>query len=422
MKLQFKFLINLLVLIFLTNSIPAIAQSNASNTLLFLQQTYNQHEKKLHHFLIDELTNYIDSFPDSAGVAEAIFLMGKVYEEQKEADQVLAAFLKIIYLFPNFVKLQQCIEINQQIVMKEKLYKNNQEKLIAAMNKNLTGISKADRYYQYLDLLLTLDSPKLYQWTIQEGRGFIKYFPNDSRTEQVLLWIADLYVKKGDKWEATFSYLKFETAFPHSASLPLALFNQAKLYCDELKKHDTAILISEKIVATFPQSEYAAPSLLLIGDINANKLKNYEAAMLAYRQLVDTYPQDKHAIEALLAIGEIDAKKLKKFDNAILVYNEFIDKYRSSPQGVVALEEAAKIYENDLRDYGKAAEYYGKISEIYPTYEKAPDLLLKAGALCEDKLNDYEKAKQYYQIVLDKFSQDKKAKEAEKRINKLNKK
>ena len=422
MKSYFKFVMILLSLNAFTISTPVNAQLNATTILKFLEETYNQHEKKLHDFLLEELNNYIETFPDSSTIAEAYFLMSKIYNEKKDQDEVLATNFKIIYLFPNFLKQQECYETNQQIILKEKPYKDNQEKLNNALGKNLTGVSKSDRYFQYLSLLLTLESPKLYEWTIQEGKNFIRYFPNDSRNEQVLLWIAELYNKKGDNWEAAFSYLKFEFAFPHSVSLPLTLVNRAKLLCDELKKYEDAIKVCEKIDANFSKTEYAAPALFMIGEIKAKSLKDYEGAIVAYRKLVDTYPLEKHAVDALLALGEINAKKLKKYDNAILVYNEFIDKYRSSPNGVIALEESAKIYENDLKDYKKAAEYYGKISEIYQTYEKAPELLLKAGLICEEKLSDFEKAKEYYQIVLDKFSQDKKAKEAEKRINKLNKK
>ena len=45
-------------------------------------------------------------------------------------------------------------------------------------------------------------------------------------------------------------------------------------------------------------------------------------------------------------------------------------------------------------------------------------MLLKAGTVCENKLNDYKKAIEYYQLVVDKYSEHKKASTAQKRISK----
>ena len=415
-----KFILMMVVLF--TLSVLANAQYTANKLFTFLQETYNRHDSKLYDFMIVELNQFLQTFPDSGYVADASYLLAKVYEEKGKKHETLAAAYKSLYLYPDTSFHKECADLIQEIIAKEKAYRDKQEKLLAILKGTFTGATLADRYYAYLTFLINLDESNLYDWTLNEAKYFVSRFPNDTRLYTVMQWIADLYAKTDKAREAVASYLKLDYLFPNNPLLSYAQYNRARLLYVEIGDNQNAIEVCKQIVSAYPASEYASASLFMLGEIKEKKTKDYGGAIAAYRKLVDTYPQYVKSVNALMAIGEINSKKLKNYSMAIIAYNEFIEKYKSSPRGVEALEAIGDIYNDNLKDYSKAAEFYAQIAEIYPTYDKAPDMLLKAGSLCEDKLSDYNKAIEYYQLVVDKYPESKKTDDAAKKIAKAKEK
>lgn len=412
----------LAVVILVALSIPGNAQFTAHRLFAFLQDTYNQKDAKLSDFLVGELNQFVQDYPDSGHAADACFFVAKVYQEKGKRHEALAATYKTMYLFPDNRFQKDFADLVQSIILKDKAYRDKQEKLLAILNGQFAGATFADRHFSYLTFLIELDESNLYDWTLNEAKYFASRFPNDGHVYLVMQWIADLYAKTDKAREAVASYLKLSYIFPNNPLLPYAHYNCAKLLYKEIGDYEKAVSLCDQILTEYPASEYAGASLFMSGEIKEKKLKDYDGAVAAYRKLIDTYPQYIKSIDALLAIGEINSKKLKNYSAAIEAYNEFIQKYKSSPHGVDALEAIGDIYNDNIKDFSKAAEYYAQIAEVYPTYDKAPNMLLKAGALCEEKLNDYKKAIEYYQIVIDKYPEDKKAGDAAKKIEKAKEK
>lgn len=422
MKVHHVLTIVLSVIMLLTVSFPANAQYAADRLFNYLQEIYNQHDNKLFDFMVAELNQFLQTFPDEARAADASHLLARLYDEKGKKREALAAAYKTVYLYPNSSLRQESAALIQVIFTKEKVYQDKQERLLAILNGVPTGGTAADRYDSYLTFLKELDDSNLYDWTLKEARYFTAKFPNDSSLYNVLQWIADLYAKGDKPREAVASFLKVETLYPDNPLLAYARYSRAKLLYEKLDDYQTAIDVCNQVVSAYPSSEYAGASLFMLGEMKEKKIKDYDGAIAAYRKLVDTYPQYVKSINALLAIGELNSKKMKNYPVAIMAYSEFIEKYKSSPRAVEALEAIGNIYYDNLKDYIKAAEYYAKISDLYPTYEKAPDMLMKAGSICEDKLADYQKAIEYYQLVVDKYSDSKKSGDAAKKIAKAKEK
>ena len=422
MKGHHVLIIVLSVIMLMTVSFPANAQYTADRLFNYLQETYNRHDSKLFDFMVAELNQFVQTFPDSARAADASYLLARLYDEKGKEREALVTAYKTFYLYPNSSLREESAALVQGIFTKEKVYQDKQERLLAILNVAPAGGTAADRYESYLTFLKELDDSNLYDWTLKEARYFATKFPSDSSLYNVLQWIADLYAKGDKPREAVVSYLKLESLYPDNPLLPYARYSRAKLLYEKLDDYQTAIDVCNQVVSAYPSSEYASASLFMLGEMKEKKIKDYEGAIAAYRKLVDTYPQYVKSINALLAIGELNAKKLKNYPVAIMAYSEFIEKYKSSPRAVEALEAIGNIYYDNLKDYIKAAEYYAKISDLYPTYEKAPDMLMKAGSICEDKLADYQKAIEYYQLVVDKYSDSKKAGDAAKKIAKAKEK
>ena len=58
----------------------------------------------------------------------------------------------------------------------------------------------------------------------------------------------------------------------------------------------------------------------------------------------------------------------------------------------------------------------------YPEYPEAPDMLIEAAKIYERRLKDYEQAVSQLQLVIEKYPAHKKAKEAQRRIERIKKK
>jgi TolA-binding protein len=398
------------------------AQYDSDKLFAFLQDSYKQNDKKVYDFLIAELNQYLDIFPEVKNTAEAQYLLAKIYEAKGDKHEALASFLKTMYLYPNSARHEECANGARLIISKEKAYAPKKEKLLAIVDGPFEGDTLADRHYDYLGFLVELDDANLYNWTVDEAKRFISRFPNDERVEIVLREIADLYAKKGEHREAAFSYLKIEYAYSESPLLPYTRYSRGVMLYKELGETQKAIEVFTQVVTQYPQSEYAGTSIFMLAEIKQKKTKDHKGAIAEYRKFIDTYPDNAKVIDALFAIAEINADKLAAYAEAIAAYDEIVAKDSTDERGAKALEKAGDLYKNKFGDYAKAAEYYAKVAEVYPSYEKAPDLLLEAGSLSEMKLKDDKKAMEYYETILAKFPASKRAGEAKRRMAKLQEK
>ncbi|MGH7594896.1 MAG: tetratricopeptide repeat protein [bacterium] len=400
----------------------AHAQEDPGKLFTYLQDLYNRHDKNLSEFLIDELNQYVMRFPDGEKAPEAQYLLAKVYQEKGDKHKALAAFLKVMSLYPHADRRQESANEARLIITSDNAYKEKRTALLATLETPPAGENPADRYYHYLNRVTALGNDDVANVLLDDARKFLAQFAEDTRQDSVLLVIAELYARKGDERETEASYLRLEYYFPESPLLPYARFSRGVILSKELGDHKRAIEVLSEVVTKHPQSEHAATAQLEIAEIKREKLKDYAGAVADYRKFIESKADSAKAVEALWAIGETNLNNLKDYNGAIQAFSEIVEKHQADKRAASAMEKVGDIYKDKLADYGKAAEQYAQIAEVFPEYEKAPDLLLKAGALCEDKLKDDRRAAEYYRRTFEKFPKHKSADEAKKRIEKAQKK
>lgn len=400
----------------------AYAQEDPSKLFTYLQDLYNRHDKNLSEFLVGELNQYVMRFPEGEKAPDAQYLLAKVYQEKGDKHKALAAFLKVMSLYPNAASKQEAANEARLIITADNAYKEKRAALLATLETPPVGESPADLYFHYLNRVMALENKDIANLILDDAWKFLVLFPDDARQDSVLLAVAEVYARKGDERETEASYLRLEYCFPESPLLPFVRYSRGVVLSKELGDHKQAIEALVTVVAEHPQSEYAATAQLKIAEIKREKLKDYAGAIADYRKFIESNADSAKAVEALWAIGEIDLNNLKDYNGAILAFNEIVEKYQADKRAASAMEKAGDIYKDKLADYGKAAELYAQIAEVFPEYEKAPELLLKAGSLCEDKLKDDRRAAEYYRIIFEKYPQHKTANEAKKRIDKARKK
>lgn len=415
---HFRSLVFFLIVVF---TALAYAQYDQQKVFQFLEDTYNEHDKYLSDVLIADLTQYLVMYPKSPNAPRVQQMLASVYSENRKEDEAIASYIKMFCLYPEISNVAGSSDDLRQLVAKDKSYAEKKDWLFGLLDKSVPNRSLADAYYQYLSILVDLNQNGLRNWTIGACRDFIEHFPDETRNEQVLRWMADVYLSKKDYREAELMYHKYSFLYPNNPNLPMILVKQSQVNYDNLHQEEKAQLIIQKLIAEHPTSEAIPDALFLRAQIFTD-LKDYKEAIADYRNLVDNYPDHAKVVDALLGIVEIDKDELKDYPATIKVLDEVVEKTKDNQKGIDALEEMAKIYERELNNYIATAETNARIAQLYPDYEKAAERLIDAGEICEKKLDDYQKAISYYQLVLDNFPNDKKAEDARKKIEKAQEK
>ncbi len=401
---------------------PVLAGSNSDRWYDFLRDVYDRHDKDLREFLLSQLELYDRIDPDGQYADDVLYMRAKVYEEEKDTDEELACYVKLIYLFPESEHRDPCLDGARRIVNTAKSYKKRADEILPRIEGPPLLDSREDRRFAYLEFLYELEEKDLMRWAVREADDFLLLHPGDKRAPRVAQWIGDLYVGLGQDEEAEASYLKSERLYPDYVLLSYARFQRGKLMVDELDRTEEGLQLFESVMEEYPDSEQARAAAFARAEAKAEKLKDYNGAVDDFRAFVDAYPEDEHAVDALLRMGEIRADKLDYYLPAVEAYVEVADRYPQDRRGYEALERAGDLYRRRLKDPAKAAEMYARAGESYPDEEKAPALVFEAGDLVEDALEDYALAITYYEKVRELFPDHKLALEALKRIDRAQRK
>ncbi len=398
---------------------PVMAQYSQSKVFQFLKSTYEQQDPELHDFLINELNNYIETYRYADNIAEAYFLLGKIYEAEGKFREALVLYLKILYLFPQSNHHSEWAMIVKKIVNFEQFVDEKQHEIISVSSEKESYGREQDQYYEYLKTLARLNFNEINQWFLASCQEFTRLYPADDRNDQVTLWIGDIFAAQGDYVQADMTYMKFGFMFPHSTLRPKAIYHRAMLLNRLPDKKEQAIAVFEEIVKNFPDSPYAADALFQIAHYKETVLEIYRESLHDYQKVVNHYPDHDKWIEVQFRIGEINKKELENYWAAIQAYEQVVEKDTLSQFGKKALEEIASIYKKKLKNYKKVVDTYCQLADLFPNSKEAPKRLFDAGKICENKLNDYPKAIIIFQQVLDNYPKHGEAINARRKISEL---
>lgn len=389
---------------------------------LFAQDAYGRKDKEIMDFLIDEFTDYIALFPEGERVAEAQYRIGKLYQDLDKEHQAFAAYVKGLFVYGGSSWENECAKGARKLLNDIGDFKARRSEILAMIDHRTNGETDAERYFQYLDFMHKLADIDLDKWIISDMRYFITHFPDDLRIDTVLVWIGDVYQAKPNYNDAEVAYLKLEYMYPASDLLPDAKFQRAEILYHHLEKYEIATDVYGSIVREYPEHDYAPLALFNMAEIKTEKMKEHRGAINDYRQCVDTYPDFKDNEEAVYRMGWIAEERLKDYLGALDFYNEFVTNYPNQKRGVEVLERMSGIYKDKLNSYQNASDQLVRIADLYPDYEDAPQKLIEAGDIIANKMDDYNLAIEYYDLVLTKYPDHKKAKDARKRIEKMEEK
>lgn len=212
------------------------------------------------------------------------------------------------------------------------------------------------------------------------------------------IMLADIYLIKGEIWDASLLYSQVEKDFKYEAIGQEAKFKNAKLsfYAGDFKWAKTQADVLKGATTKLIANDALDLSLIItdaIGvDTNDLPLKLFASAELMILQ--------------------------HRYDNAIARMDSINQLFSTNTLGDDIYFKKAEIYDR-LGKYPEAEAMYKNIIEFFPNDLYGDDAQFKLAELYERKLKDKEKAKTAYQEVLTKYPGSIFVVEARKRYREL---
>ncbi|MGZ4042991.1 MAG: tetratricopeptide repeat protein [Bacteroidia bacterium] len=215
---------------------------------------------------------------------------------------------------------------------------------------------------------------------------------------EIKILLADIYLIKGQIWDASLLYSQVEKDFKYEAIGQEAKFKNAKLsfYAGDFKWAKVQADVLKGATTKLIANDALDLSLIItdaIGvDTNDLPLKLFASAELMILQ--------------------------HRYDNAIARMDSINQLFSTNTLGDDIYYKKAQIYQT-LGKYAEAEAMYKNILEFYPTELYGDDAQFKLAELYERNLLDKEKAKAAYQEVLTKYPGSIYVVEARKRYREL---
>ncbi len=241
---------------------------------------------------------------------------------------------------------------------------------------NYTAQSMRDLGKLYAYYLNEIDKAINVYNSILELPGIDNYLKAECKLE-----LGDLYVIKGQQWDAMLLYGQVDKEFLEHPFGQEAKFRNAKLsyYLGEFEWAKAQLDILKTATTQLIANNALELSLLIqdnTADSNEDALKQFAKADLNYQQnkfteafqLLDsiTLLFPKHALSDDIAFKKAQIfTKQKKFDEAIKQYNIVINEHGSDIMGDNALLNLAIIYDRNLNNTEEAKKQYEKFIENY---------------------------------------------------------
>lgn len=383
----------------------------------FIAATYERHDADLDDYVVAEVDRFAAAHPGSPRVADALYLKGRILEQDGEEHRALLTWLRLARLYPSHDQAPAASDAVIRIAAREKDYEESLGTLRSALELAPPS-GAADRRFAFLELVTEIMHKNLREPALPLYRLFGRLHPADSRQVRALEWEARVLIDEGDEVEAGATLAKAEMLFPDAPAIPLVMRRRALLLADELDQPARAIATLEQLRATYPEHPVAAVALRDLARIKADE-KDYQGAAADLRSFADAYPDHEQAAPALLDLAELTYDELEAWQRTDAIYEEIVTRYPDHPRAVEALRESAKLNEKRLENDERAAAQYARVGELFPAAEDASDDVFEAADIAADELENRELAAQYLRQIIATWPDSKPARKAREKLDKL---
>jgi TolA-binding protein len=297
---------------------------------------------------VEEFKTVINKYPNTSWAARSQYNIGDTYYNAGDYEKAITAYKEVMDKYPQ------------------------SDYIIEAVN----GIQ-----YAQLSSGKTDSSSAILE-------DFIEQHPQATMADRLRFRQADNRMQSGDYQGAIDQFQQYIRITNNQGLLPEAHFNLANAY-EQTGKIAEAVSEFQKVVADFPNSERAAPSLAALGRITHQQGK-YQLAFDYYNQLAEQ--GSKYSQEAYIGMGNAQLA-LGNISGAEKQYQVAIDRDPNFAPAKVGLAKVAIAQEN----YQKANDLLSLVAEANTTEIGAEAQYLLG--LVHQETGNYESAVKAYSNV-----------------------
>jgi tetratricopeptide (TPR) repeat protein len=335
-----------------------------------------------------------------------IFDLAKICVSNQQWETAKRCYDYIIEKGPNNLYYDAAIidGLNVEYLAVTQKPQPSQEELVALETKLTKANGKYQQSFLNAQIIKNLVALKaFYLNKTEEAITLLQAFIDQSGMDALAkadykILLGDIYILKGEIWEASLLYSQVEKDFKYEAIGQEAKFRNAKLsfYAGDFAWAKTQADVLKGATTKLIANDALNLSLIITDAIGVD---------------TNDLPLKLYASAELMIVQHKYKEAIARMDSINLLFN-------TNTLGDDINYSKAQIY-TTLGKYAEAEAMYKNILEYYPTELYGDDAQFKLAELYDKKLNDKEKAKQAYQDVLTKYPGSVFTVEARKRYREL---
>lgn len=333
--------------------------------------------------------------PQSEGLDEALFWLGRAYLRSDSIAQARNSFKRVLDEFPKSSR-----SIDAQYGYAWTLFRNGQYR---ETDKEFAKVIEMDSITRYAYDALSRRGDALYAggdlkkalavYNLAVDRPTF----NEYRTTRSLYQLGVIRMRSDSARSAMNAFRTIITKFPKSDILDRAYYDYA-VAGFAIKQDDKANEAIATLAAKFKDSPLATRGLYLAA-ANAEHNNNLQSAYLSYKKIFKEYPYSEEFVPSLF--GAINAlAKLKKYDDAVALADTFFSKAPKSTYAPRLLFRKGEI-ELLASNTKKAQQIFEEFGERFPSDTLLPMSRYMLGKAVS--VSDKEKAYGIYKDVTETY-------------------
>ncbi len=362
---------------------------NLPEAVFYLGRIYE--EQKNYLLALEYYQTFISSYYGHGKISDVLLALGKTYYQLKQYPNAVAVFQKLYSDFPTTYQAVEAIYLESQTLIAQK--KLNEAELV--INRL---VKKYPRHFLAKDSLSILAKAWLEIGAFPQARKTLKRLLKLDSSESAaaayygLGWASYREGVTADNREETFDYLdQIVINYPESPYAPKSIFLKAQI-AKEQSLNLLAIQKYRQLIDDYPASEQRAESLFNLARIY-REINQPRTAVKVLKKLINAYPDSKFTPNAYFIIGQ-NAQKDGDYPTAIASYINIISQasdQHNEPAGVNWKPFFSLASEN----YLKSVQQLNDLDFAIDSYFMLAESNLKMG-------ND-NAALQYYLLAIQKL-------------------
>lgn len=368
--------------------------------------------------LLGEMRRFTERFPDSPETAEVFHLMAQIHKRTENYSAAAIDWLILRTAYPDSPLSKEASKQLQALAGDELKKYGVTLKLWSAQIEKLEG-EREERLANMLKYLGS-NSEKEFAAALTDACASFLVSNQNWLQEDV---IEHAYARQAtllDAQVALFHFEKMLALYPSSPLIPDSMLSIGNIQRQIQKAFEPAAKSYSKLIEQFPDSNETKQAYESLAGMYDEDMSDYPNALKTYDTIVTRYKDDPIVLRALRAMASIQQNKSNQPAQAITSHLKIADIFKGA-EGLEALLAAARIANFTTRDWKVAIDINNRIMAFAPQHEEAVKAQFNIADITENKLNDKESAKKQYEEFVAKYSGHSLSKDANRRIESINK-